>query len=140
MQNETSCGIIIFCNNEAKTKFLLIREKRNTQLSFSKGHVEAGETFKETACREVLEEVGLKVEIISEQYFVSKYSPTPTINKTVYFFLGESKTMQLVLQEEELAFAGWFTYEECLDQLGYLNDIENFRLAYKELLALGFIK
>jgi diadenosine hexaphosphate hydrolase (ATP-forming) len=47
-------------------KLLLVCDSTKTIYSFPKGHVEVGETPKEAALRETLEETGYKVEIISQ--------------------------------------------------------------------------
>lgn len=73
------------------------------------GFVEVGETFKGTVRREVMEEVGLTVGNI--QYYKSQpwsFSDTAMIG----FFAELAGKDDIVLQEEELAEAKWFTREE----------------------------
>ena len=57
MTEEVSCGAVLY-KKEDGLKYLLILD-RNGNYGFPKGHVEAGETFKETALREIKEETGV---------------------------------------------------------------------------------
>ena len=61
---ERSCGAVVFRKINDDYRYLLIRNRRSSNWSFPKGHVEAGETLEETAIREVLEETGLHIDII----------------------------------------------------------------------------
>lgn len=53
MSIEKSCGIIVYHSLEKEPKFLLLQSRINNHWSFPKGHMEIGETEKETAIREV---------------------------------------------------------------------------------------
>jgi NAD+ diphosphatase len=71
------------------------------------GFVEPGESIEETVHREVFEEVGLKVKNI--KYFSSQSWPFP--NSLMLGFHAEYDSGTLVLQEEEIADAQWFRYD-----------------------------
>jgi 8-oxo-dGTP pyrophosphatase MutT (NUDIX family) len=59
-------GSIVFKSHRAAPRVLLIKARRNPQLwIFPKGHVEEGETSRETALRETREEAGVAAEIVS---------------------------------------------------------------------------
>ena len=60
MTKEKSCGAVIF-NNEDK---VLIVKHNAGHWDFPKGHMEAGETEKQTALREVKEETKIDIHII----------------------------------------------------------------------------
>ena len=81
MIKEKSCGAVIF--NEDMTKVLLIKHNRG-HISFPKGHQEKNETDKETALREVKEETGINIEIISEKSFHVSYSPNKDKNYKLF--------------------------------------------------------
>ena len=63
MTFEKSCGAIVFrnerCDGELHRYVLMIKHSMNSNHSFPKGHVEACETERMTAAREVLEEHGI---------------------------------------------------------------------------------
>ena len=107
-EREKSYGAVII--NEKK-EFLLIRHKNGGHWDFPKGHKEAGESSKETALREVLEETGLTVRLIEGFKEKSRYSPKPGMEKTVTFYLGFSMG-EVQIQEEEILDFEYLTYDE----------------------------
>lgn len=119
---ELSCGAVIFRNSGDDMEFLLIKNKGGAHWGFPKGHIEPGETQEETACREVLEETGLHIELIPGFSEKSEYSIQNKIEKTVIIFLAKSSGEELKLQEEEISDACWLNYEKALRALKFEND------------------
>ena len=72
------------------------------------GFVEPGESIEETVHREVFEEVGLRVKNL--RYYSSQSWPFP--NSLMLGFHAEYDSGELVLQEEEIADAQWFHYND----------------------------
>jgi len=72
------------------------------------GFVEPGESIEETVHREVMEEVGLKVKNL--RYFNSQSWPFP--NSLMLGFHAEYDSGDIVIQEEEIADAQWFHYQD----------------------------
>lgn len=70
------------------------------------GFIEPGESIEETVHREVFEEVGLRVKNL--EYFSSQSWPFP--NSVMLGFHAEYDSGDIVLQEEEIADAQWFHY------------------------------
>lgn len=58
----TGCSAVIF--DDARQKILLTRRADNNQWCLPSGRIEAGESAAEACVREVLEETGLKTEVI----------------------------------------------------------------------------
>lgn len=131
-QNNTeyakSCGVIIFHipeNSKDKNdyKFLLLHYESG-HWDYVKGHVEKNETEIETALRELDEETGLKdVNIIKEykedlSYIFSHNKQL--INKTVVYFLAESKTNDVTISHEHIDYI-WLPYKEALEKLTFEN-------------------
>lgn len=131
---ESSCGAVIFREEDGVKKFLLIRNKRSAHWGFPKGHIEPGETKEETAIREVLEETGIHIDIIPGFVKNSEYSIQGKIEKSVSIFLAITKESDYNLQEEEIEECGWYNYEDSLKVLNYEND----RFILTE--AMNFIK
>ncbi|QIM69593.1 NAD(+) diphosphatase [Basfia succiniciproducens] len=72
------------------------------------GFVEVGESFEQTIHREVFEETGIKVRNI--RYFGSQ--PWAFPNSQMVGFLADYESGEIRLQEEEIADAKWFRYDE----------------------------
>jgi len=119
---ERSCGAVVFRTIDDETNFLIIKNKRSAHWSFPKGHVERGETFEETACREVLEETGLHIELIPNFITESEYTIQGRVEKTVNIFLASTNDTKTVIQEEEIEDFRWFNFEKALDSLKFEND------------------
>ncbi len=119
---ESSCGAVVYHDNEKEKKYLLIRNKRSAHWGFPKGHIEAGETKEETAVREVLEETGLNIEILPGFMKYSEYTIQGKIEKSVSIFLGRALNLDYKIQEEEIEECGWYTFNEAMNILNYEND------------------
>jgi NAD+ diphosphatase len=88
-------------------EILLARSHRHPTGMFSvlAGFVEPGETLEECVRREVREEVGIEVKNI--RYFGSQ--PWPFPNSLMLGFTAEYANGEIVLEEEEMQEAHWFT-------------------------------
>lgn len=127
---ERSCGAVVFNGKGAERTFLLIKNKRSAHWGFPKGHVEKGESFEETALREVFEETGLKVKLIPEFASRSDYTIQGKVEKNVTIFLAKSDTRDVVLQEEEIENSVWLSYTEAMKTLKFENDKSILKKAY----------
>mgnify|MGYP003290665115 FL=1 len=107
MNYEYSCGAVVFTRIDGVPHYLLVRAKDQPEgcHGFPKGHMESGETERETALREILEETGVRVELLEGFRAVTEYPlPTPPdTRKRVVFFLAEYADQQVHIQETELA-------------------------------------
>ncbi len=103
---QKSCGAILYRNGAEEREFLLLLQRRSETWSFPKGHVEAGETEKQTAIREIREETGLSVELISDFRYKIHYSITKKINKHVVLFLAEASG-EPIFPSREIAGYRW---------------------------------
>ena len=132
MVKEKSCGIVVFDED----KVLLIKHNGG-HISFPKGHVEEGETSKETAIRETFEETGIEAKIISDDYFVNTYSPKENHMKDVLLFIGVKVGGKLKPQLEEVSLCDFFTYEAAMKELTFDIDRRILKQAYKEYKKIG---
>jgi len=57
-------GVVIVRDGASEPEVLLVYRGHHDDWSFPKGHCEAGETFTETAAREIQEETGLTVKLV----------------------------------------------------------------------------
>lgn len=118
MFDEKSCGAVVFTRAGDEIQYVLIRE-RNGHCGFPKGHMEAGETERQTALREVFEEVGLTPTLLdgfreTEEYTLREKNGA---TKQVVYFLAEFREQQICFQEEELTGAHLASYEAAMTEL-----------------------
>ena len=94
-------------------EILLARNHRFPEGMYSTlaGFVEPGESIEQTLVREVAEEVGVKVKNL--QYLGSQ--PWPFPNSLMLGFHAEYDSGEIVVQEEEIADARWFRYDDLPD-------------------------
>ena len=94
---------------EGVPHLLLARNGRWRQGWYSvlAGFVEPGETLEECVHREVFEEVGIKLQNV--RYFGSQ--PWPFPNSLMVGFTAEYVSGDIVLEEEEIEDANWFTID-----------------------------
>ena len=118
MNYEYSCGAVVFTRIDGVPHYLLVRAKDQPEgcHGFPKGHMESGETERETALREILEETGVRVELLEGFRAVTEYPlPTPPdTRKRVVFFLAEYADQQVHIQETELAGFVLAPFDEAL--------------------------
>ena len=115
MTYEKSCGAVVFTREGDEIKYLVIKSLTGIY-GFPKGHIEQGETEEETALREVLEETGISVALLSG-FRVEEEYPLPqkedTIKQVVYF-LGEYCDQEPRYQASELSDAVLVDYETAM--------------------------
>ncbi|MCR4926216.1 MAG: NUDIX domain-containing protein [Clostridiales bacterium] len=119
---EHSCGAVVFKEIDGERKFLLIKNKRSAHWGFPKGHIEEGETQKETAFREVLEETGLHIRFIPDFISKSEYTIQGKVEKCVNIFLATTDDDEIIMQEEEIEAYIWLNYEQAMETLKFDND------------------
>lgn len=116
---DKSCGIILVLRNNDDEERFLILQQNHGHWSFPKGHGEKGETFYETAVRELKEETGItEIEFsglpsIKDNYYVEKDGEKH--NKTVECFIAFTKNNEVIIQESEVKNYKWATYREAMD-------------------------
>lgn len=136
---ESSCGAVVFRDIKGEIRYLLIKNKRSAHWGFPKGHIEPGETKKETAVREVLEETGVHVRIIDGFESISKYKIQNRIEKRVSIFVGTTTDTSTSIQPEEIEDYIWLTYDRALSILKFENDKSIIISAHKFLNENNYI-
>ncbi len=110
---QKSCGVVVFRNINGKREYLCLLQNLSGTYSMPKGHIEVFETEKECALRELLEETGIKVELIDG--FKTEISYTFNTNsgtkhKTVVFFAAEYNG-ELYIDKNEILSYQWLDAE-----------------------------
>jgi len=125
MKSEKSCGIVVFREELPERLYLLLHYEEG-HWDFPKGHIEAGETEKEAAFREVYEETGIPepdFELIMgfrERIDYSFKQGGETIQKEVFFFLGRTGTDAIRLSREHVGYE-WLPYMQARARVTYDN-------------------
>lgn len=132
LKTEKSCGAVIFREKGREKRWLLLHYKpRNSSKiawwDFVKGHVEDGETERDTVVREIKEETGLdkeNVEFVSDFKAVSRYHHFFNgflMHKEVIYYLVKAATEKIQIDLTEHLDYVWLPYEEALDKITYEN-------------------
>ena len=138
MIEATSCGgVVIF-----RGKILLLYKSYKNKYEgwvLPKGTVEAGEEYKDTAAREVLEETGVDASII-KYVGKSQYTfnvPEDIVSKDVHWYLMMADSYYSKPQREEyFADSGYYKYHEAYHLLKFSNEKAILEKAYNEYLEL----
>ena len=133
---EKSCGAIVIHKRGDRCKILLVRNHNGRNYSFPKGHVEQGETEEQTAIREVKEETGLDITIIPSFREVADYCPFGKIRKRVVFFMAQTMSDKVHIQEEEIDSYIWVDLNEAHHRCTYDNDLRVIRKARENISKL----
>ena len=134
MIEATSCGGVVIFRGKILVLYKNYKNKYEGWV-LPKGTVEPGEEFKETALREVKEEVGLTVALSTK--FRSEDAHTFIRNgeerlKHIVYFLGEYSEQTPTAQETELSGVYLMNYETAMSAFQFesskrlLTDAHNF--------------
>lgn len=137
MKNEYSAGIITYynelVNDKIQRKYLLLHSRRGSW-DLPKGKLEASETNKEAAIRELHEETGLTVEVHpgfeQKLSYIFKDHTGELVHKTVMYFVGKASTKEVTLSPEHFYYK-WLPLREAVKQLTYNNAQQIVTMANK---------
>ena len=108
-----------FLIRKESREVVVIYRKRQNDYSFPKGHVEEGETLKQTAVREVAEETK-RIAFIIDEYepFVEKYTTPNGEECACYMFFAVDKGKSNN-QSEDTHDVVWTLVDKVLEVLSY---------------------
>ncbi len=139
--DETSAGGLILDGDSVEARAALIGKlDRRGRLVWSlpKGHVEAGETYEQTAAREVHEETGI-IGFVQHALGTVDYwfvADGRRIHKTVHHFLLRATGGELSDADREVTEVAWVPLAELDDRLAYPDERRLAAKAHK-LLSSG---
>ena len=121
MPSQFAAGLILFRKDESGGRFYLLIQHSAGHWEFPKGHIEAGENWRQTALREVQEETGIADITLITQFarqiqYVYRGKNDRLIHKTVYFGLGRTRSQTVRLSDEHCDFA-FLDFESALHRL-----------------------
>ena len=123
MQKEVSAGIVLYNDDNDEVQFLVLKYPGG-HWDFVKGKMENSEEPKQTAIRETKEETGIiDVEFIdgfNEEISYTFYVKNKEINKKVIFYLGKTKSTEIIISHEHLDFA-WLNFKDAIERITYEN-------------------
>jgi 8-oxo-dGTP pyrophosphatase MutT (NUDIX family) len=139
-EKHVSSGGLVYRTHDDIVEVILISRLGGKVWCLPKGHVEPGESFQQTAEREVREETGVDAQVIKElgdvQYWYYDKWVKKRIFKTVHFFLLTYRAGDVQNHDQEVDEACWFLIEEALPRLTYSSEREIFQKALKSLEEL----
>ena len=140
VREPTAGGIVFRPTADSKDiEILLIQDSKN-RWTIPKGHIEPGETAKQTAVREIGEESGLKeVEVISwlgKIHFKYRRAEKLVLMTTQVYLVQSLDKNERPTKEKWMNGIRWFTFSEALDAIEYA-DIEKLMLIAKRKIRNG---
>lgn len=135
-REQTSAGGVVV-RDAGGLQVCLINPAGRRVWGLPKGGVEPGETYGETAVREVREETGIDASLDGElgtidYWFYSRESRT-RIHKTVHYFLMRAGGGDVSDHDHEVSEARWLSVSDALDLMSYPNEREIVRKAVAAL-------
>lgn len=139
---EPTAGGIVFRRSPKSNEIeLLLIQDSKDRWTIPKGHIEEGETAKETAEREIREEAGLQdmhvMAWLGKIHFRYRRQQSLVLMTTqIYLVQGRGDTGKLK-KEEWMNGIGWFAFQEALDMIEYDDIGKLMLLAMKKIRHAG---
>ena len=127
---ERSCGAVVVTEIGGLRHYVLVK---GSYVGLPKGHMEPGESERETALREVREETCVSVGLVPGFRRVVTYHMRSGNDKRVVYFLGEFSCQTARRNPEEFLRVLTLPYEEALRALTFENDKMTLRAAERHL-------
>lgn len=118
---EKSCGAVMYTECGGERKYILITNISG-HIGFPKGHIEFGETEKQTALREIYEETGVHTEIIDGFREFYNYKINNFIKKKAIYYLAPFNPGDIKMNIMEISEYHLVTYSEALKLLNFRHD------------------
>lgn len=120
-----AAGAILWREEKGKLLVAVIHRSRHDDWSFPKGKVDPGETFPQTAVREILEETGLKIKL-GVKLPTAEYKVPSGENKEVHYWAARVSDKAIsestFKPSEEVAKVDWINAEKVHELLTYKFD------------------
>ena len=140
VREPTAGGIVFRMTPDQKDiESLLIQDSKN-RWTIPKGHIEPGETAKQTAVREIGEESGLKhVDVLTwlgKIHFKYRRMEKLVLMTTQVYLVQSLDKNEHPTKEKWMNGIRWFSFSEALDAIEYA-DIEKLMLIAKKRIRSG---
>jgi 8-oxo-dGTP pyrophosphatase MutT (NUDIX family) len=119
---ETTAGGVVFRRRNGEVEILLTQDAKD-RWTIAKGHIEPGETPRQTAEREVQEETGLKeMKVLNHlgktQFRYRRQNSLILMTMHIFLIKALGDTDKLV-KEEWMNGIGWFPFKKAIDMVEY---------------------
>ena len=133
VREPTAGGIVFRRNEKGQVEILLIQDAKD-RWTIPKGHIEEGETAKQTARREIGEEAGLhEVDVLDwlgKIHFRYRRIDKLVLMTTQIYLVRAKGDTNAIKKEEWMNGIKWFPFNEALDLIEY-EDIAKLMLKAK---------
>ncbi len=134
---EPTAGGVIFRHNAKKEVEILLIQDAKDRWTIPKGHIEEGETAKQTAEREIREETGLQemkvLNWLGKIHFRYRRATSLVLMTTEIFLVKALGDTDNLKPEDWMNGIKWFTSSEALDRIEYDDIGKLILLAMKKI-------
>ena len=127
---ERSCGAVVFTGQKGQRRYVLVK---GGYVGLPKGHMEQGESERQTALREVREETCVEARIVPGFRRVVVYRMPNGNSKRVVYFLAKFDHQEAHQNPEEFLKVMSLNYHDALHALTFENDRVTLRSAERFL-------
>lgn len=141
IREQTAGGVVFRRNKKTNDLEMLLTQDAKDRWTIPKGHIEEGETAKETAAREIQEETGLKemdvMAWLGKIHFRYRRQQSLVLMTTqIYLVWGKGDTDALN-KEDWMNGIGWFKVHDALDMIEYEDISKLVLMAMKKIRHAG---
>lgn len=139
---ESTAGGVVFRRSKKtnEVEILLIQDIKD-RWTIPKGHIEQGETAKETAEREIREEAGLKemnvMAWLGKIHFRYRRQQSLVLMTTQIYLVQALGDTDKIQKEDIMNGIGWFPFTEAIDMIEYEDIGKLMLLAMKKIRHAG---
>ncbi len=116
---DRAAGGVVYDHRDGKTVVAVVHRPRYDDWALPKGHVDAGESWEETALREVAEETGVEARIEGPPHPVAYMLDEKTVKLVVIFPMSRVADLGTPPDPAEVDEVRWLDPQEALTRLSY---------------------
>ncbi len=143
VREPTAGGIVFRPDKTGKDIEILLIQDSKGRWTIPKGHIEPGETARQTAVREIGEEAGLfHIEVLTwlgKIQFQYRRIDKLVLMTTQIYLVRALDQAEIPTKEQWMKGIKWFRFNDALDAIEY-EDIEKLMLLAKNKIRQGIIK